>query len=185
MPPRVEISCSLVQKHCKEHDPNLNMNKLDSTAWKVQTQTGINGLVFEENIPSFNQIGDHDCLIAVEASSLNYRDIMISNVGFSEYPIHKQAPLKLLTHFGRAHTLSHCLSQSSQARTLPVQFSPSGLKSHASVSAIRSAHTSCRLIWKGRSLRRGSRSASGVAWMAPFAREASFPNRHSCACLQR
>ena len=64
------------------------MNELDSAAWKVQTQTGTSGLVFEEDIPSSNQIGDHDCLIAIEASSLNYRDIMIVNVSFAEQPVH-------------------------------------------------------------------------------------------------
>lgn len=64
------------------------MNTLDSAAWKVQTQTGINGLVFEENIANSNEIGDHDCLIAIEASSFNYRDIMIANVGFAEHSIH-------------------------------------------------------------------------------------------------
>ena len=64
------------------------MNKLDSAAWKVQAQTGINGLVFEKDIVNSNEIGDHDCLIAIEASSLNYRDIMIVNVSFAEQPVH-------------------------------------------------------------------------------------------------
>lgn len=64
------------------------MNTLNFAAWKVQTQTGINGLVFEENIENSNEIGDHDCLISIEASSLNYRDIMIANVRFAEHPIH-------------------------------------------------------------------------------------------------
>ena len=64
------------------------MNKLDSAAWKIQAQTGINGLVFEEDIANSSEIGDHDCLIAIEASSLNYRDIMIVNVSFAEQPVH-------------------------------------------------------------------------------------------------
>jgi NADPH:quinone reductase-like Zn-dependent oxidoreductase len=64
------------------------MSNSDSAAWKVQTQTGIDGLVFEEDIPNSDNIGDHDCLIAIEASSLNYRDIMIANVRFAKHLIH-------------------------------------------------------------------------------------------------
>jgi NADPH:quinone reductase-like Zn-dependent oxidoreductase len=64
------------------------MSKLNSAAWKVQTQTGSNGLVFDEDIPNSNYVGDHDCLIAIKASSLNYRDIMIANVRFAKHRIH-------------------------------------------------------------------------------------------------
>jgi NADPH:quinone reductase-like Zn-dependent oxidoreductase len=73
------------------------MNKLNSVVWKVQAQTGINGLVLEEDIADPNGIGDHDCLIVIEASSLNYRDIMIANVRFAEHPIHIYS--KLTTGF--------------------------------------------------------------------------------------
>ena len=68
------------------------MDKLDSAAWKVQTQTGVGGLVFEEDVATSNNIGDHDCLIAIEASSLNYRDIMIANVRFGAHLIPTLAP---------------------------------------------------------------------------------------------
>lgn len=92
------------------------MNDVNTAAWKVQTQTGINGLAFEEDIAIPNDIGDHDCLIAIEASSLNYRDIMIANVRSAEHPTHKSTLHKLLIHLHRAHILSHCLSPSSQAQ---------------------------------------------------------------------
>ncbi|GAB7332772.1 hypothetical protein MBLNU13_g04505t1 [Cladosporium sp. NU13] len=62
------------------------MNESNSAAWQVQTQTGINGLVFEEGIADPNEIGHHDCLITIEASSLNYRDIMIAN-GTYPFPL--------------------------------------------------------------------------------------------------
>jgi hypothetical protein len=68
------------------HD--FSMNNSNSATWKVQTQTGIDGLVFEEDISVSNNVGDHDCLIAIEASSLNYRDIMIANVRFAKHLIH-------------------------------------------------------------------------------------------------
>lgn len=77
----------MVRTYCEEHDQNLNMNESNSAAWQVQTQTGINGLVFEEGIADPNEIGHHDCLITIEASSLNYRDIMIANVRFAEHPL--------------------------------------------------------------------------------------------------
>lgn len=64
------------------------MNKDNSAAWKIQAQTGVDGLVFEEDIAIPNDIGDHDCLVAIEASSLNYRDIMIANVRSGAYIIH-------------------------------------------------------------------------------------------------
>jgi hypothetical protein len=68
------------------HD--LAMNNSNSAAWKVQTQTGIDGLLFEEDIADSTNIGDYDCLIAIEASSLNYRDIMIANVRSAKHVIH-------------------------------------------------------------------------------------------------
>lgn len=64
------------------------MNNVNSAAWKVHTQTGVDGLVFEEDIAISNDFGDHDCLVAIEASSLNYRDIMIANVRHAAYLIH-------------------------------------------------------------------------------------------------
>lgn len=102
---------------------NFAMNKFNSAAWNVQTQTGINGLVFEEDIASSNNIGDHDCLIAIEASSLNYRDIMIANVRLHNVRI-QQDPNSI----SRAHTLSRCLCPSSQAQTHREQSSPSAQK---------------------------------------------------------
>ena len=36
--------------------------------------------MFEEDTAFPEDVGDHDCLIAVQASSLNFRDIMIANV---------------------------------------------------------------------------------------------------------
>lgn len=76
-----------------EHSTNstshdFTMENTNSTAWKVRTQTGIDGLVFEEDVTRSDNIGDHDCLIAIEASSLNYRDIMIVNVRFAKHLIH-------------------------------------------------------------------------------------------------
>jgi hypothetical protein len=157
------------------------MDKPDAAVWKVQTQTGVDGLVFEEDIATSNNIGGHDCLVAIEASSLNYRDIMIGNVRDAECLIHNEPLIQLC----RAHTLSLYPSQSPQAQMHPAQSSPSAQKSHASASATMSAHTSCRLIWTAHSPRRNSKSASEVVMTARFARQASSPNRRSCACPRR
>lgn len=45
--------------------------------------------MFEEDTPVPEDVGDHDCLIAVQASSLNFRDIMIANVGFGALLVNK------------------------------------------------------------------------------------------------
>lgn len=58
----------------------LAMDKTTSAAWKVQSQTGFDGLVFEEDGIVPDGIDDHSCLISVAASSLNYRDITITMV---------------------------------------------------------------------------------------------------------
>jgi hypothetical protein len=57
--------------------------------WKIQSQTGLDGLVFEENAIIPDKLEDHACLIAIEASSLNYRDITIPMVN-----VHSPRPSK-------------------------------------------------------------------------------------------
>lgn len=64
------------------------MKNINFAAWKVLTQTGIDGLVFEERSAISNDVGDHDCLVAIEATSLNYRDIMITTVRSAEDFVH-------------------------------------------------------------------------------------------------
>ena len=98
--------------------PNLAMEELDSASWKVQAQTGVNGLVFEDHVAFSKEIGNHDCLIAIEASSLNYRDIMIANVRLTGHFI----PSRPLMQFPRALIPFHCLSPSSQAQMPPALF---------------------------------------------------------------
>ena len=67
------------------------MKNSNSAVWRVQTQIGINNLMFEEDTAIPEDVGDHDCLIAVQASSLNFRDIMIANVRLVALFINKWA----------------------------------------------------------------------------------------------
>lgn len=47
--------------------------------WILQSQTGIKDLkLFESSIP---EVSSHDVLVKFHADSLNYRDIMIADVG--------------------------------------------------------------------------------------------------------
>jgi NADPH:quinone reductase-like Zn-dependent oxidoreductase len=48
-------------------------------AWKVNDFSGFDGTVFVNNV-QIGDIGDHDCLIKIEAASLNFRDLMIAKV---------------------------------------------------------------------------------------------------------
>jgi hypothetical protein len=56
------------------------MSRPSCATWKVQSQTGFDGLVFDEDVALPDKLEDHDCLIAIEATSLNYRDITIPMV---------------------------------------------------------------------------------------------------------
>ena len=73
---------ALTNKHCESFNQHRAMNGQKSAAWKVKTQNGLDGLVLEDSIASPDDLSDYDCLIAIEASSLNYRDITIATVSF-------------------------------------------------------------------------------------------------------
>ncbi|KAH8595875.1 hypothetical protein B0O99DRAFT_511312 [Bisporella sp. PMI_857] len=48
--------------------------------WTIQSQTGVDGLVFSEaEVPE--SLGDHEVLIKIHAASLNYRDLMAIHSG--------------------------------------------------------------------------------------------------------
>jgi NADPH:quinone reductase-like Zn-dependent oxidoreductase len=49
------------------------------TAWRVKTLTGFDGVDLDMQTP-VPQLGDHDCLVKMEAASLNFRDLMIPKV---------------------------------------------------------------------------------------------------------
>jgi hypothetical protein len=57
---------------------NLIMNS--SVAWKVASQDGFDGLILDEGLAIPDGLGDYECLISIEAASLNYRDITIAMV---------------------------------------------------------------------------------------------------------
>lgn len=97
---RLELLYSLIETQYREFQVDtlsssfniMAMKTSISTAWKVQAQTGINDLVFEEDTAVSEDIGDHGCLVTIEASSLNYRDIMIANVSFAAHFMPTLAP---------------------------------------------------------------------------------------------
>jgi len=51
-----------------------------AAAWRVKGFEGFNSLELEKDA-LVQPIGDHDCLVKIEAASLNYRDLMIPKVG--------------------------------------------------------------------------------------------------------
>jgi NADPH:quinone reductase-like Zn-dependent oxidoreductase len=53
-----------------------------TSRWSVVGQNGIQDLLYQEAVP-IPPIGDHDCLVKIEAVSLNYRDVAIINVSLS------------------------------------------------------------------------------------------------------
>jgi len=52
----------------------------NTVAWKVKSQNGFDGLILEESLVVSDDLSDYECLISVEAASLNYRDITIAMV---------------------------------------------------------------------------------------------------------
>lgn len=46
-------------------------------AWKVVDFTGFEGTVLNERTP-LPDVGEYDCLVKIEAASLNFRDLMIA-----------------------------------------------------------------------------------------------------------
>jgi hypothetical protein len=52
----------------------------NSVAWKVKSQDGFDGLILEEDLAIADNLGDYECMIGIEAASLNYRDITIAMV---------------------------------------------------------------------------------------------------------
>lgn len=55
-----------------------------TSQWSVVGQNGIQDLLYQEAVP-IPTLGDHDCLVKIEAVSLNYRDVAIIKVGFLFY----------------------------------------------------------------------------------------------------
>ena len=47
--------------------------------WRVKELSGFDGLVLSSESVS-HPLGDHDCLVKIEATSLNFRDLMIPKV---------------------------------------------------------------------------------------------------------
>lgn len=59
-------------------------------AWYVTGKNGFDSLELKKDVP-IPEIGDYDCLVQIEAVSLNYRDLAIPKV--------KSPRLKILGHF--------------------------------------------------------------------------------------
>lgn len=53
-----------------------------TSQWTIQGVDGFDSLKLEESAP-LPQLGDHDCLIQIEAVSLNYRDLSIPKASHS------------------------------------------------------------------------------------------------------
>ena len=63
---------------------NLILLKMDYTnlnggIWRVAEHAGFDGLKFEHDVP-VPQLGSRDCLVKIEAVSLNFRDLMVAQV---------------------------------------------------------------------------------------------------------
>jgi NADPH:quinone reductase-like Zn-dependent oxidoreductase len=54
-------------------------SQLKNNVWRVKGSNGFDGLEFEQGVP-IESIGEHDCLVKIEAVSLNFRDLMIAQV---------------------------------------------------------------------------------------------------------
>ena len=52
--------------------------------WTVEGQNGFDGLKFDESA-KIPELGDHDCLVKIDAVSLNYRDLVIPHVRDSHH----------------------------------------------------------------------------------------------------
>lgn len=48
-------------------------------SWRVEELSGFDGLRLKSE-PVARELGDHDCLVNIEATSLNFRDLMIPKV---------------------------------------------------------------------------------------------------------
>jgi hypothetical protein len=53
--------------------------QLKNSVWRVKGSNGFDGLDLEEDVP-IEKVGDYDCLVKIEAVSLNFRDLMIAQV---------------------------------------------------------------------------------------------------------
>ena len=47
--------------------------------WVLEGRGGFDDLKYHESVP-IPELGDHDCLVKIEAVSLNYRDLIITTV---------------------------------------------------------------------------------------------------------
>ena len=47
--------------------------------WRVASHTGFEGLQLDEKVP-IQPIGSYECLVKIEAVSLNFRDLMVAEV---------------------------------------------------------------------------------------------------------
>ena len=56
--------------------------------WVLERQGGFEDLKFHPSVP-IPKLGDHDCLVKIEAVSLNYRDLVVAKVRktFRAYPV--------------------------------------------------------------------------------------------------
>lgn len=54
----------------------MDPRNLTGLEWRVKAQTGFDGLEVQAGVP-VQQIGEHDCLVKIEAVSLNFRDLMV------------------------------------------------------------------------------------------------------------
>jgi NADPH:quinone reductase-like Zn-dependent oxidoreductase len=53
--------------------------QLKNSVWRVKGTNSFDGLELEEDVP-IEKVGDYDCLVKIEAVSLNFRDLMIAQV---------------------------------------------------------------------------------------------------------
>ena len=57
----------------------MDSSRAKNNLWRVKEHKGFDGLEFERNVP-LDHIGSHDCLVKIEAASLNFRDLMVAQV---------------------------------------------------------------------------------------------------------
>jgi hypothetical protein len=58
----------------------MSDSQFTSNVWRVpKGSSGFDGLELSRGVP-IEKVGEHDCLIKIEAVSLNFRDLMIAQV---------------------------------------------------------------------------------------------------------
>lgn len=57
----------------------MDNGRVKNNLWRVKGHKGFDSLEFEQDVP-LEDLGSHDCLVKIEAASVNFRDLMVAQV---------------------------------------------------------------------------------------------------------